>query len=94
MCQSGSQVKGLFMTINEFSRELHRHPFQPFTLVTITGAQFIIDHPEFAAIDRRGRVVTFYAADNTRHEVDTRLIERIIALDIPDASVVPPASTA
>ena len=69
------------MTINEFTRELRRSPFRPFTLVTITAAQFVIDHPEFAAIDRRGRVLTFYAGDNTRHEIDTRLIERIIAVD-------------
>ena len=81
------------MTINEFTHELSRSPFRPFTLVTITGSQFTIDHPEFASIDRRGRVVTFHAADNTRHEIDTKLIERIVAVETPEASAPPPPTT-
>jgi hypothetical protein len=83
------------MTLIEFSREIRRSPFRPFTLVTVTGAEFTIDHPDFASIDRRGRIVTFYALDNTRHEIDTRLIERIVTTDVPDssASPIPPAGT-
>jgi hypothetical protein len=67
------------MTLVEFSREMGRRPFQPFTLVTVDGQRFTIDHPEFASIDRRGRVVTFHRADNTRHEIDARLIVEVIA---------------
>jgi hypothetical protein len=58
-----------------------RGPFQPFTLVLVDGRTFAIDHPEFASIDRRGRVVTFHAADNTRHEIDTRLITELVTVD-------------
>jgi hypothetical protein len=68
------------VTLNEFSREMARQPFRPFTLVTVDGQRFTIDHPEFAATDRRGRVVTFYGADNTRHEIDARLITGIVAV--------------
>lgn len=60
------------MTLVEFSRERGRRPFQPFTLVTVDGQRFTVDHPEFAATDRRGGVVTFYGSDNTRHEIDGR----------------------
>jgi len=69
------------MTLVEFSSAMGRGPFQPFTLVTVDGQRFTIDHPEFASIDRRGRVVTFHGADNTRHEIDARLITEIVAVD-------------
>jgi hypothetical protein len=61
-----------------------RRPFRPFILVTVDGQRFTVDHPEFAATDRRGRVVTFYGADNTRHEIDARLIREIVAFETPD----------
>ena len=79
------------MTLVEFSREMGRRPFQPFTLVTVDGQRFTVDHPEFAATDRRGRVVTFYGADNTRHEIDSRLIVELVALDVenPTGSIAP-----
>jgi hypothetical protein len=67
------------MTVVEFSREIGRRPFQAFTLVTVDGQRFTIDHPEFAATDRRGRVVTFYESDNARHEIDARLIAEVVA---------------
>ena len=69
------------MTLIEFSREMGRRPFQSFNLVLVDGRTFTVDHPEFASIDRRGRVVTFHAADNTRHEIDTRLIAELFTVD-------------
>jgi hypothetical protein len=72
------------MRLTEFSREMGRRPFQPFTLVLVDGQRFTIDHPEFASTDRRGRVVTFHGADNTRHEIDARLITEIVAVDSVD----------
>ncbi len=67
------------MTMNQFSREMSRRPFRPFSMVLVDGRTFTVDHPEFALIDRRGREVTLVAADNTRHEIDTRLITEIVA---------------
>ncbi len=78
------------MTLDDFSREMGRRPFQPFTLVTVDGQRFTIDHPKFAATDRRGRVVTFYGANNTRHEIDARLIVQIVGVD----SIEQPSGTA
>jgi hypothetical protein len=74
------------VTLVEFSREMGRRPFQAFTLVLVDGQRFTIDHPEFAATDRRGRVVTFYGSDNTRHEIDSRLILELVAIDQVDGA--------
>ena len=79
------------MTLAEFSRAMGRRPFQPFTLVTVDGQRFTVDHPEFAATDRHGRVVTFYGSDNARHEIDARLITAIVAVDVVEKSATPPA---
>jgi hypothetical protein len=73
---------------------MSRRPFRPFTLVTVDGQRFTIDHPEFASIDRRGRVVTFHGADNTRHEIDARLITEIVAVDTVDQSTATPNTNA
>jgi len=79
------------MTLNEFSREMGRRPFRPFRLVLVDGRSFTIDHPEFASTDRRGRVVTFHGADNTRHEIDSRLILELVPVDsIEDESARTP----
>jgi hypothetical protein len=72
------------MTLVELSREMGRRPFQPFTLVLVDGQRFTVDHPEFAATGRRGRVVTFYCSDSTRHEIDARLIVDLVAIDSVD----------
>ncbi len=72
------------MTLVEFSREMGRRPFQPFTLILVDGRTFTVDHPEFASIDRRGRTLTFHAANNTRHEIDTRLITELVTVDSVD----------
>ncbi len=77
------------MTLDD-DREMGRRPFQPFTLVTVDGQRLTIDHQEFAATDRRGRVVTFYGANNTRHEIDARLIVQIVGVD----SIEQPSGTA
>ena len=76
------------MTLIEFSREMGRRPFRSFNLVLIDGRTFTVDHPEFASIDRRGRVVTFHASDNTRHEIDTRLIVELVTTDAPEEPAV------
>ena len=66
------------MTLNQFTQAIRRQPFRPFRLVLVDGREFRVDHPEFAAIDRRGREVTFYAGDNTQHFIDARLIAEVV----------------
>jgi hypothetical protein len=79
------------VTLNEFSREMGRRPFRPFTMVLVDGRTFTVDHPEFASIDRRGRVVTFHGDDMSRHELDTRLIAELVASDAeqPAGTIAP-----
>jgi hypothetical protein len=72
------------MTLSQFANEMNRRPFRPFTLILADGRSFTIDHPEFASIDRRGREVNFRALDNTRHEIDARLITEVVATDVAE----------
>ena len=77
------------MTLDQFTQQVRRQPFRPFQLVMVDGSRFTVDHPEFVAIDRRGQEVTFHAADNTRHELDARLIQDVVALDVDGSATVP-----
>lgn len=72
------------MTLNQFTQEIRRQPFRPFTLVLVDGRSFTVDHPEFVSIDRRGREVTFHAADNSRHEIDARLISELVTSPVEE----------
>ena len=47
---------------------------------------FSVDHPEFVAIDRRGREVTFYAGDNMQHFVDSGLIAEIVPTPLAECA--------
>jgi len=66
------------VTLNQFTQAMRHQPFQPFNLVLVDGRIFTVDHPEFVAIDRRGREVTFYAGDNTQHFIDAGLIAEVV----------------
>lgn len=77
------------MTLDQFTHQVRRQPFRPFQLVMVDGSRFTVDHPEFVSIDRRGREVTFHATDNTRHELDARLIQDVVALDADESATVP-----
>jgi len=68
------------VTLNQFTQAVRRQPFQPFNLVLVDGRTFTVDHPEFVAIDRRGREVTFYAGDNTQHFIDAGLIAEVVVV--------------
>jgi hypothetical protein len=66
------------VTLNQFTQAVRSEPFRPFNLVLVDGRTFTVDHPEFVAIDRRGREVTFYAGDNTQHFIDAGLIAELV----------------
>lgn len=74
------------MTLNQFSQAIRRQPFRPFQLVLVDGRAFSVDHPEFVAIDRRGREVTFYAGDNTQHFIDSGLIAEIVLTPLEESA--------
>ena len=47
---------------------------------------FSVDHLVFAAIDRRGREVTYDAADNTQHFIDSGLIAEIVLTPLAESA--------
>jgi hypothetical protein len=75
---SGTSEGRCEVTLNQFTQAVRREPFRPFNLVLVDGRAFTVDHPEFVAIDRRGREVTFYADDNTQHFIDAGLIAELV----------------
>jgi len=77
------------VTLDQFTQQVRRQPFRPFQLVMVDGSRFTVDHPEFVSIDRRGRAVTFHATDNTRRELDARLIQDVVALDADGSANLP-----
>jgi hypothetical protein len=59
---------------------LHATPFQPFTVHTVSGAQYLIDHPDFAWLPRGGRTLYINLPEGDGEKVrfvDTALIERV-----------------
>jgi hypothetical protein len=70
------------MTINQYRQALTKRPFQPFRIILADGQSYTIQNPEFAAMDPRGREVTFYEEDGTQHFIEAMLIAEV---------VVPPA---
>ena len=59
---------------------LHAQPFQPFTVHTVSGAAYLIDHPEFAWLTRGGRTLYINLPEGEGERVrmvDTTLIERL-----------------
>jgi hypothetical protein len=74
------------LTLNQFTQAIRRQPFRPFNLVLVDGRTFSVDHPEFVAIDRRGREVTFYASDNTQHFIDAGLIAELVVASVEEAA--------
>ncbi len=49
---------------------------------------FSVDHPEFVAIDPRGREVTFSAGENMQHFVDSGLIAEIVLTPLAESAGV------
>jgi hypothetical protein len=59
---------------------LHAEPFQRFALRTVSGASYVIDHPEAAWMTRGGRTIYVnlpQGEGESVHIIDTALIERI-----------------
>jgi hypothetical protein len=59
---------------------LHALPFQPFTVHVVSGASYLIDHPEVAWLTRGGRTLYVSLAEGEGERVfilDTALIERL-----------------
>ena len=68
------------MHAETFKDLLHAQPFQPFTVHTVSGAAYLVDHPDFVWLTRGGRTVYINLPDGEGERVsivDTALIERL-----------------
>jgi len=74
------------MTLNQFRQALAKQTFRPFQITLADGRSFTIAHPEFVAMDPRGREVTFYEEDGTQHFIETMLIAEVIVPPSPEPS--------
>ena len=74
------------MTLNPFRQALTKQPFQPFRIILADGRSFTIEHPDSAAMDPRGREVTFYEQDGTQHFIEAMLIAEVIVPTTPEPS--------
>ena len=74
------------MTVYQFRQALTEQPFRPFRIILADGRSFQIEHPEFAALDPRGREDTFYEEDGTQHFIEAMLIAKVIVPSSPEPS--------
>ena len=59
---------------------LHAQPFQPFTIHTVSGESYLVDHPDFVSLSRGGRTIFISLPGGEGERVrilDTALIERL-----------------
>jgi hypothetical protein len=65
---------------NQLREAIAHQPFRPFEIVLESRRSLIVDHPEFIALSRTGREVTFYGEHDQQHWLDARLIRELIIL--------------
>ena len=68
---------------------LHVQPFQPFTIHTVSGESYLVDHPDFVSLSRGGRTVIISLAGGEGERIrmlDTALIERLEKNDVHQAN--------
>ncbi len=65
---------------------LRAQPFQPFTVHAVSGATYLVDHPDFVWFTRGGRTVYISLPGGEGERVrilDTALVERLETTDTP-----------
>ena len=80
------------MSPNQLRQAITHKPFRPFQIMLDDGRTLTVDHPEFIAVSRTGREVTFYADRDAQHWLDARLIRESIVL--PQAEPATPRQDA
>ncbi len=66
------------MSPNQIREAIRRQPFRPFEIVLEDGRRLCVDHPEFIAVSRTGREVTFYGAGDRQHWLDARQLRELV----------------
>ena len=72
------------MSPNQLREAIRHQPFRPFLITVEDGRRLLVEHPEFIAVSPSGRELTFYAADNTQHWLDARLVRELVILPPPE----------
>ena len=62
--------------IKEF---MHRVPFAPFDIRTSDGRAYTVDHPDFIARARGGKVIVFFTEDDRAIMID---VSHIVSLEV------------
>ena len=58
------------MSPNQLREAIRQQPFRPFVIVLEDGRRLCVDHPEFIAVSRAGRELTFYGEQDRQHWLD------------------------
>ena len=67
---------------DQLRKAILARPFAKFTLRTVGGVEYRIDHPEFVALSASGRnIAVFSVNDNAFDIVDTIMIEAMVFTD-------------
>ena len=73
------------MHVETIQEILHAQPFQPFTVHTVSGESYLVDHPDFVSLTRGGRTIYIHPPGGEGERVrivDTALIERVEKKDV------------
>ncbi len=77
------------MSPNQLREAIRHQPFRPFEIVLEDGRRLCVDHPEFIAVSRTGRELTFYGEQDRQHWLDARLIRELVILPVPENQPAP-----
>ncbi len=77
------------MSPNQLREAIRHQPFRPFEIVLEDGRRLCVDHPEFIAVSRTGRELTFYGEQDRQHWLDARLVREIVFEPFPETETAP-----
>jgi len=74
---------------NQLREAIRHQPFRPFEIVLEDGRRLCVDHPEFIAVSRTGRELTFYGEQDRQHWLDARLVRELVFEPFPETEATP-----
>ena len=89
LARSKNRAYSAPMHAETIKEHLHAQPFEPFTIHTVSGQSYLVDHPDFASLSRGGRTVTINPPGGEGERIrvlDTALIERLEKNEVQQAN--------
>ena len=62
------------MNATKIREAVHAAPFRPFKIRTAGGPAVLVEHPEYIAIEPKGREIIVFLRDGSHRVLDTLLI--------------------